>query len=154
MMAPMAELVTWTEVAFRFDQARNSWIGTVDSAGAPHAVPIWTAGVDGAIYIFGERRSAKFRNLVTNPNIVLHLESGDEVVIVRGTASDVGAPGDVPAVVAAFAAKYTEPDDEQWLPHVDPSVDVVARIEPAMALLWSSDDFFASKRRWIAEPST
>jgi nitroimidazol reductase NimA-like FMN-containing flavoprotein (pyridoxamine 5'-phosphate oxidase superfamily) len=150
MMAPMAEPVTWTEVASRFDRARNCWLGTVDSAGAPHAVPIWTAAVDGAIYVFGEQRSVKFRNLATNPKVVLHLESGDEVAIVRGTASVVGAPANVPEVVAAFAAKYSEPDDKQWLPDVDPSVDVVARIEPAVALLWSSDDFYASKRRWQA----
>ena len=150
MMAAMAESVTWTEVASRFDQARNAWFGTVDSAGAPHSVPIWTAVIGDVIYVFGERRSVKFRNLATNPRVVLHLESGDEVVIVRGSASDVGAPADVPEVVAAFAAKYTEADDEQWLPDVDPAVDVVASIEPAVALLWSSDDFYASKRHWSA----
>ena len=36
----------------------------------------------------------------------------------------------------------------QWLPEVDPSVDLVARIEPSVALLWSSDDYFGTKRRW------
>jgi hypothetical protein len=82
--------------------------------------------------------------------VVVNLESGDEVVIVRGTAYDLGTPAQVPEVVAAFAAKYTEPDDLQWLPEADPSVDLVARIAPSVALLWSSDDYFGTKRRWQA----
>jgi len=150
MMAAMAGPVTWSEVASRFAQARNAWLGTVDAAGAPHSVPIWTAVLGDTIYVFGERRSVKFRNMVTNPRVVVTLESGDEVVIVRGSATDVGGPADVPEVVAAFAVKYTEADDEQWLPDVDPDVDVVARIEPAVALLWNSADFYESKRRWSA----
>jgi hypothetical protein len=34
---------------------------------------------------------------------------------------------------------------------VDPSVDLVARIAPSVALLWSSDDYFGTKRRWQGE---
>jgi hypothetical protein len=150
MMARMVELVTWGEVVARFDAARNAWIGTVDPAGAPHAVPIWTASVDEVLYVFGERRSVKFRNIAANPHVVVNLESGDEVVIVRGSAYDIGTPAQAPDVVAAFAAKYTDPDDVQWLPGVDPSVDLVARISPSVALLWSSDDYFGTKRRWQA----
>lgn len=150
MMARMVETVTWSDVVARFDAARNAWFGTVDSAGAPHSVPIWTASVDQVLYVFGERRSVKFRNLQANPRVVVNLESGDEVVIVRGSAYDLGTPAQVPDVVAAFAAKYIEPDDVQWLPEVDPSVDLVARIAPSVALLWSSDDYFGTKRRWQA----
>ena len=150
MMTRMVEPVSWSEVVARFDAARNAWIGTVDPDGAPHAVPIWTASVDEVLYVFGERRSVKYRNLAANPHVVMNLESGDEVVIVRGSAHDIGTPAQAPDVVAAFAAKYIEPDDVQWLPQVDPSVDLVARITPSVALLWSSDDYFGTKRRWRA----
>ncbi len=150
MMTRMIEPVTWSEIVARFDAARNAWIGTVDPDGGPHAVPIWTASVDEVLYVFGERRSVKFRNLAANPRVVVNLESGDQVVIVRGSAYDIGTPGQAPGVVAAFAAKYTQPDDVQWLPEVDPSVDLVARIVPSVALLWNSDDYFGTKRRWQA----
>jgi hypothetical protein len=150
-MTGMAEPVRWSDVVARFDAARNAWFGTVDPVGAPHTVPIWTASVDEVLYVFGERRSVKFRNLAANPHMVVNLESGDEVVVVRGTAYDVVTPAQVPAVVAAFAAKYTERDDVQWLPEVDPSVDLVARITASVALLWSSDDYFGTKRRWQAQ---
>ena len=134
MMTRMVEVVTWGEVVARFDAARNAWIGSVDPAGAPHAVPIWTASVDEVLYVFGERPSVKFRNIAANPHVVVNLESGDEVVIVRGSAYDIGPPGQALDVVAAFAAKYTDPDDVQWLPDVDPSVGLVARISPSVAL--------------------
>jgi hypothetical protein len=150
MMTRMVEPVSWSEVVARFDAARNAWTGTVDPDGAPHAVPIWTASVHEVLYVFGERRSVKYHNLAANPHVVMNLESGDEVVIVRGSVHDIGTPAQAPDVVAAFAAKYIEPDDVQWLPQVDPSVDLVARITPSVALLWSSDDYFGTKRRWRA----
>jgi nitroimidazol reductase NimA-like FMN-containing flavoprotein (pyridoxamine 5'-phosphate oxidase superfamily) len=149
MMAAMSEPVTWSEVAGLLAPARNFWLGTVDPAGAPHAVPVWAVAVDEAIYFYGERRSKKFRNIAANPWVVLHLESGDEVVIVRGTATDLGAPAVAPDVVAAFTTKYTLAVDRQWLPQVDPTVDVLARLEPSVALLWSGD-FETTQRRWSA----
>jgi len=79
--------------------------------------------------------------------VVVNLESGDEVVIVRGSAYGVDTPAQVPDVVAA---KCTKPDDVQWLPEVDPSVDLVARITPSVGPLWSSDDYFDTLRGWQA----
>jgi nitroimidazol reductase NimA-like FMN-containing flavoprotein (pyridoxamine 5'-phosphate oxidase superfamily) len=146
----MPEPMAWSEVAALLAPARNYWLATVDSGGAPHAVPVWSATVDDVVYLFGERRAKRFRNLEANPAVVLHLESGDAVCIVRGTAIDVGAPADHPGVMAAFAAKYTDPDDAQWLPDVDPTVDIVAHLEPSIAMVWSSTDFEGSQRRWRA----
>jgi|SRR5450432_82739 nitroimidazol reductase NimA-like FMN-containing flavoprotein (pyridoxamine 5'-phosphate oxidase superfamily) len=146
----MPEPMAWSEVAALLAPARNYWLATVDSGGAPHAVPVWSATVDDVVYLFGERRAKRFRNLEANPAVVLHLESGDEVCIVRGTAIDVGGPSDNSGVVAAFAAKYADPNDEQWLPDVDPTVDIVARLVPSTAMAWSSTDFEGSQRRWRA----
>jgi hypothetical protein len=52
--------------------------------------------------------------------------------------------------VAAFAAKYTAPGDEGYLPGVDPGVDVVYALEPDRALSWRLADFENSQRRWVA----
>jgi nitroimidazol reductase NimA-like FMN-containing flavoprotein (pyridoxamine 5'-phosphate oxidase superfamily) len=152
MIALMPEHLAWTDVAAKLSPARNFWLGTVDADGGPHSVPVWAVVVADVVYFFGERRSKKFRNIAGNPKIVLHLESGDEVVIVRGTVVEIGEPAGCATVVDAFASKYTEPGDEQWLPAVDPTVDIVARLEPSSALLWSGDDFDASQRRWSAGP--
>ena len=58
----------------------------------------------------------------------MHLESGEDVVIVRGTAKDLGRPAQVPDVVAALPAKYAGEDDRQYLPDADPYFNVVYAI--------------------------
>jgi hypothetical protein len=90
------------------------------------------------------------RNIAADPRVVVHLESGDDVVIVRGTAEDLGSPAGVPEVVAALAAKYTAPGDRQYLPDADPAFDVVYAIRPRSAMAWRLADYDGSQRRWAA----
>ena len=78
------------------------------------------------------------------------LESGEDVVIVRGTAEDLGAPGQSPEVVAALAAKYTGEGDRQYLPDADPAFDVVYAIRPQSAMMWRLADYEDSQRRWTS----
>ena len=53
-------------------------------------------------------------------------------------------------MVAALAAKYTSPQDQQYLPDHDPDFDVVWAIRPRSAMAWRLDDYAASQRRWPA----
>ncbi len=140
--------MAWPEVAARLAAPRNYWLGTTTPSGAPHAAPVWGAVVDQTLYLYSERGTVKARNIAADPRVVVHLESGDDVVIVRGTAEDLGRPGGVPGVVAALAAKYTAPGDRQYLPDADPAVDVVYAIRPRSAMAWRLDDYDASQRRW------
>jgi Pyridoxamine 5'-phosphate oxidase len=119
-----------------------------DRVGRPHAAPVWGVVTGGTLYLYSERRTVKARNLAVDPRVVLHLESGEDVLIVYGVAEDLGAPGDVPSVVAALAAKYTRPEDRQYLPDADPGFDVVYALRPRSALAWRLDDYTASQRRW------
>jgi hypothetical protein len=100
------------------------------------------------LYLYSERRTVKARNLAADPRVVVHLESGEDVVIVRGTPQDVGTPAQVPDVVAALSAKYTGQDDRQYLPDADPDFDVVYAISPHSAMMWRLADYEASQRRW------
>ena len=88
------------------------------------------------MYLYSERRTVKARNLAADPRVVVHLESGEDVVIVRGTAEDLGAPAGVPEVVAALSSKYTGAGDQQYLPDADPDFDVVYAIRPQSAMMW------------------
>jgi hypothetical protein len=101
------------------------------------------------LYLYSERRTVKARNLAADPRVVVHLESGEDVVIVRGTASDPGTPAQVPEVVAALPAKYTGDDDRQHLPDADPDFDVAYAISPQSAT-WRLADYEASQRRWTS----
>jgi PPOX class probable F420-dependent enzyme len=138
----------WPEVAARLAASRNYWLGTTSPSGAPHAAPVWGVVAGQTLYLYSERSTAKARNIAADPRVVVHLESGDDVLIVRGTAEDLGRPAQAPHVVSALAAKYTAPGDRQYLPDADPAFDVVYAIRPRAALAWRLADYDGSQRRW------
>jgi len=140
--------LTWPEIAARLAAARNYWLCTTMPSGAPHAAPVWGVVTGQALYLYSERRTVKARNLAADSRVVVHLESGEDVLIVRGTAGDLGTPAQVPDVVAALAAKYTGEGDPEFLPDADPDFDVVYAIRPQSAIMWRLADYEASQRRW------
>jgi hypothetical protein len=143
--------LTWTEVAARLAPARNYWLCTTHPSGAPHAAPVWGVVTGQTLYLYSERRTVKARNIAADPRVVVHPDGGDDVVIVRGIAEDIGAPAQVPHVIAALAAKYTDDADRPYLPDADPSFDVVFAIRPESAMTWCLADYDASQRRWARQ---
>ncbi len=129
-------------------RARSPRSAAGGSAGAPHAAPVWGVVTGQTLYLYSERSTVKARNVAADPRVVVHLESGEDVLIVRGVAEDIGPPATVPSVVTALAAKYTRPQDRQYLPDHDPDFDVVWAIRPRSAMAWRLDDYDASQRRW------
>jgi Pyridoxamine 5'-phosphate oxidase len=117
------DTMTWAQVAGRLAAARNYWLVTTSPSGAPHAAPVWGVVTGDLLHaLYRERSTVKARNLAADPRAVVHLESGDDVLIVRGVAEDLGEPSRHPAVVAALAAKYTRPAAQQYLPSADPTL--------------------------------
>ena len=84
-------MTSWDHVEERMAEAHNYWVATVRPDGRPHATPVWGLWVDRAFYFGAGRR--KGRNLAENPNVAVHLESGDDVVILEGVAEVVTDPG-------------------------------------------------------------
>jgi hypothetical protein len=140
--------LSWPEIAERLTPARNYWLCTTMRSGAPHAAPVWGVVIGGTLFLYSERRTVKARNISADPRVVVHLESGEDVVLVRGVAEDCGTPAQVPEVVAALAAKYASEGDRQYLPDADPDFDVVYAIRPKSAMMWRLADYEGSQRRW------
>jgi hypothetical protein len=111
---------------------------------------VWVAVADHEAYVFTYRSARKARNVAADPRVVLHLPDPEDVLIVEGRLRDLGGPGDVPEVVAAFTAKYPGADDQAYLPGVDLSVDALYALEPDRALSWRLADFEDSQQRWTA----
>ncbi|WP_287157063.1 pyridoxamine 5'-phosphate oxidase family protein [Chloroflexus sp.] len=113
-------LLPWSHVEQRLTHAINYWLCTVRPDGRPHAVPKWAVWVDGKLYFDGSPATRHARNIATNPHVVIHLESGEDVVIVEGIASaiDTPAPEIAPLIAQAYATKYATmgyaPDPHQW----------------------------------------
>jgi nitroimidazol reductase NimA-like FMN-containing flavoprotein (pyridoxamine 5'-phosphate oxidase superfamily) len=85
-------VLPWSFVEERLAPAKNYWIATVRPDSRPHAMPVWGAWLDGKLYIEGSPETVRHRNIRSNPQVVAHLESGDQVVIIEGEAKEVGKP--------------------------------------------------------------
>jgi Pyridoxamine 5'-phosphate oxidase len=144
------DTASWPEVAARLAAARSYWLCSTMPSGAPHAAPVWGVVANRTLYLYSERRTVKARNLAADPRVVVHLESAEDVVIVRGTVEDLGPPARVPEVVRALSAKYTGEADRQYLPDADPDFDIVYALRPHSAMMWHLADFEGSQRRWTA----
>ncbi len=112
--------IPWEHVETRLREAKNYWLSSVRPDGRPHAVPRWAVYVDGKIYYDGSPQTRHAQNLTGNPNVVLHLESGDQALIVEGAAGQAGKPPPELAakLVEAYRAKYASfgyaPGPNQW----------------------------------------
>ena len=113
-------LLPWAHVTARLAAAKNYWICTTRPDGRPHTTPIWGVFFEGTIHFDGSPETRRGKNLAVNPAITVHLESGDDVVIVEGTVSMITPPDRAFAerLAATYAAKYAalgySPGPETW----------------------------------------
>ncbi len=83
------DLLSWADIEAKIRDAPNYWIVTVAADGRPHARPIDGVWVLGALCFGGSPKTRWVRNLQQNPAASVHLPSGDDVVILEGTAEYV-----------------------------------------------------------------
>lgn len=134
-------LLPWSYAEERLERARNYWLATTRPDGRPHVTPLWGVWVDGALYFNGLPTARWARNMAANPAVSVHLESGDEVVILEGAAEDVVTDADTGRrVVEAWDAKYGRL-------HPEPATDGLFRLRPRTARAWSSGSL-ADGTRW------
>ena len=153
MPNPNGDQPSWHEVAIRLAPSRSYWLVTTNADGSPHAAPVWGVMVEDRLYIYSERSTVKARNLARDGRAIVHLESGEDVVIVHGYLEDVGLPQAASQVVNALSSKYDHPGDAQYLPSGDDSFDALYLLRPEKALLWNLSDFEGTQQRWTAAAS-
>jgi hypothetical protein len=112
--------VSWEYVVQRLSEAKNYWLSSVRPNGRPHTIPRWGVFLEGKFYYDGSPETRHARNLVANPYVTLHLESGDQAVIAEGISAPAGKPAPELAekLAAAYCAKYEPhgyaPKPNQW----------------------------------------
>jgi nitroimidazol reductase NimA-like FMN-containing flavoprotein (pyridoxamine 5'-phosphate oxidase superfamily) len=126
----------WSWAENRLEEAITYWLATTGTDGAPHVIPIWGAWVGGRWYVEGGPTRSQ-RNLRENPQMAIHIEIGDEVVIVEGSATELVAPASPLAdrVLAGYAkykeAKEYEASAENW------TEGGLWELRPVKAFAWS-----------------
>ena len=116
---PISSL-SWEYAVQRLTESKNYWLCSVRPDGRPHSIPRWGVFMDDKFYYDGSPETIHARNILKNPNVSLHLESGDEALIAEGISAPYEKP--VPEFAArlskAFCAKYEKfgyaPGPEQW----------------------------------------
>jgi uncharacterized pyridoxamine 5'-phosphate oxidase family protein len=112
--------VSWEYVIKRLSESKNYWLSSVRPDGRPHVIPRWAVYVDGKIYYDGSPETRHAQNIVQNPQVSLHLESGDQVIIAEGLSKAAGKPKPELArqIAKAYCAKYEQfdyaPKPDQW----------------------------------------
>ena len=93
-------MLPWGWAVEQLVASRNYWVCTTRPDGRPHAAPVWGLWADDALYFGTDPASRKGRNLAENPELVVHLESGDDVVILEGRVdiTDDPAPNELPVL--------------------------------------------------------
>lgn len=135
-------LLSWPRAATKLARSRNYWVVTAQRNGRPHAVPVWGVWVDGAVCFGTDRGSRKARNLARNRALVIHLESGDDALILHGRAEEVKDRDRLGRIDEAYGAKYKMRLTEA------PGDLVVYALRPKLALAWRERDFNRRATRW------
>src|SRR5262245_4710025 len=82
-------LLPWSHALERLERARSYWLATTRPDGRAHVTPLWGVWVDNALYFDGLPATQWARNLARNASAAVHLESGDDVVILEGVVDDL-----------------------------------------------------------------
>jgi hypothetical protein len=127
-----ARPIPWRWAQRKLADARNYWIVTVSPGGKPHARPVWGVLIDDVIYFDTGSRIGS--HLSAKPEVTVHLESGDEVVIVEGMAERVSDDARISAFLSAYNVKY-----EAGLTSLPGALFAV---HPKVAFGWVSDPTF------------
>jgi nitroimidazol reductase NimA-like FMN-containing flavoprotein (pyridoxamine 5'-phosphate oxidase superfamily) len=137
-------MLPWSHVSSRLARSRNYWICTTRPDGRPHAMPVWGVWVNETLYFGTARDSVKARNMAANPALTVHLESGDDCVILEGTAKEMtdGDGGLFDAIADAYADKY-----DGYRPELATGEGTFA-LRPRVAFAWLEKDYPRTATRW------
>lgn len=136
------ELLPWSWAIAQLEAARNYWICTARPDGRPHAMPVWGVWLGGAVWFSTGDATQKARNLERERRTVVHLESGDDVVILEGEAEAVVDEAEFERVAGAYEKKYGERP---------PAGSPLFAFQPRSAYTWRLADYPGSVAGWTFE---
>jgi hypothetical protein len=146
-LKPRKKYLPWSHAEERLTRSRNYWICTARPDGRPHSIPVWGFWAGGAFYFGTGRSSRKGKNLAHNSAVSVHLESGDDVVILEGSAVEVSDKATLKRLDGLSKKKYKMP-----LTTI-PGETVLYGVCPRVVLAWTEKDFPNNATRWEFAPA-
>jgi hypothetical protein len=139
------ERLSWQRAGELLAASKNYWVCTTRPDGRPHAMPVWGLWLDETVFFSTGRDSRKALNLASQPYAVVHLESGDEPVIVEGPVAEVTGASTMERVLTAYEKKYGIRPDMNALNAA------FYAVKPRVVFGWLEPDFPESATRWRIE---
>lgn len=138
-------LMDWGLIDVQLEKSRNYWVSNTRPDGRPHAAPVWGIWHEGKLYFGSENSSVKSRNIAARPTIVIHLESGDDVVTLEGEAHPVNDEALYNKISVLYMEKYENAlDDFQSRGTTELLV-----FTPQTGMTWLETDFPKTATRFI-----
>jgi len=121
-----ASFVDWEWVAEQLTESKNYWLCSVRppssaaQGGRPHVVPRWGVFIDNKFFYDGSPETRHAKNIMGNSQVSLHLESGDQAVMLEGVSqpAEKPTPEFAKQLAEAIGKKYGEdgymPKPDQW----------------------------------------
>lgn len=133
------KFLPWDWVGERLGRSHNYWICSTRPDGRPHAAPVWGVWHDGAVVFSTDPSSRKAQNLASNPAVTIHLESGDEAVILEGLIEKIELDS---GIDDAYNKKY-----KMRLSSFPEPISIFS-LKPKKVMAWREKDFVTSATKW------
>jgi nitroimidazol reductase NimA-like FMN-containing flavoprotein (pyridoxamine 5'-phosphate oxidase superfamily) len=125
--------ITWEHMNDKLAKETVYWISTAGSRGRPHAVPVWGIWTQNSFYFETDPNSVKGRNLSNNGTIVVHVQDGNDTVILEGRARKEKRSEKLNRLKKEYTRKYRYTPD--WSNERN---QIVFRVEPRIAHAWKA----------------
>jgi Pyridoxamine 5'-phosphate oxidase len=147
--ASMDGMMSWSVVTHCLENSRTYWLASTRPDGRPHVVPIWGLWLEDTFYFGGSPSTRWAQNVATNPAVALHLEDGEQVIIVEGVVDEYLPDSDLTArLSAASVAKYATGSASSGT--TEGAQESILRLRPQIVLAWTN--FPQDATRWrVAE---
>jgi hypothetical protein len=125
----------WAQIERWLSGARNYWVCTTRQDGRPHAKPVWGLWLDRSFVFSTHPETVTARDLRTNPEVAVHLESGDQVVILEGEARRTDDRPFLARFGELYGVKYEWPVGSDDIDPENPDAAFFV-VRPRRALSW------------------
>jgi hypothetical protein len=146
----------WDDITRRLTKGGWFWLVTVRPDGAPHAMPVFAAWSDPALFVCSKDTTRKSRNLEADGRCVVTTDTGDLHLILEGTARRVDDAATLRRASEAFRAIYDWPtsvaggklDADYGAPTSGGPPYDVYQITPTKVFALPTDGESATPTRW------
>jgi pyridoxine/pyridoxamine 5'-phosphate oxidase len=139
------DFLPWRHAEERLEKSRSYWICTTRPDGRPHSMPVWGCWLDGALWFSTGTTTRKAKNLAHQPEVSIHLESGEDMVVFEGRAEEV----DPKKFDKAFIQRFDVMSKKKYkMGFTIMPGSVFYKVRPRVALAWLEKKFPYHSTRW------